>query len=324
MRHSRTYRSILVPLDGSLLSEQALAVASDLARRSGTLLRLVHVHVIHSAAPIFVEGRPVIDEQMQPLGEAHALAYLEGIRDRLASESDLRVAVTVLDPLDADVRDQTIPEMLARCAATTDTDLIVMTTHGRGGFARFWLGSVADALARSSAVPILLVRSDQATEQGHAPDVRKILVALDGSTLAEQILEPARMLGDLSGASYTLLHVVEPHLLFRSAPFTTPTDFDADDTQRRQVEAKRDLERVAGRLRAAGATVSVDVRVAEPVAPAILDAARDQNVDLVAIATLGRSGLARFLLGSVADKVVRGAPVPVLLYRPQAPRLEDT
>ena len=309
------YRSIMVPLDGSAFGEHALPLALTIAQRSGAVVRLVHVHAA-SELVYMIGGAPMAEELSEVPDREAELAYLDNLTQRLVSSWGVDVISTLLDgPPTLALRDYAVEHAAS---------LVVMSTHGRRLVSRFWLGSVADALARSSAVPILLVRSDQATEQGHAPDVRKILVALDGSTLAEQILEPARMLGDLSGASYTLLHVVEPHLLFRSAPFTTPTDFDADDTQRRQVEAKRDLERVAGRLRAAGATVSVDVRVAEPVAPAILDAARDQNVDLVAIATLGRSGLARFLLGSVADKVVRGAPVPVLLYRPQAPRLEDT
>jgi nucleotide-binding universal stress UspA family protein len=76
-------------------------------------------------------------------------------------------------------------------------------------------------------------------------------------------------------------------------------------------------------LQSDGATVHIDVRVAERVASAILDAAREQHIDLIAIATHGRSGLARLLLGSVADKVVRGATLPVLLYRPQDPHVPD-
>src|SRR5512138_2571716 len=107
------YRSILVPLDGSPLSEYALPMACDIARRSGALLRLVHVHVLYTPAPIYVEGMPVIDEQMHSLGKAHERAYLEGIRDRLVGEADLQCAIAVLDPADADVPDQTIPGMLA-------------------------------------------------------------------------------------------------------------------------------------------------------------------------------------------------------------------
>jgi nucleotide-binding universal stress UspA family protein len=320
------YRSILVPLDGSPVSEHALLVACDLARRSSALLRLAHVHVRYTATPIYVEGLPVIDEQMHSLGKAHARAYLEHIRDRLAGEdeSKLQIAVAVLDPADTDVRDQTISQMLASYVATTDTDLIVMTTHGRGGLARVWLGSVADALVRTSPSPLLLVRPDQTTMPAEHPAAfRRILIALDGLANAEQVLAPARILGRLTQAKYTLLQVVEPHTFVRSGPFTAPTDFDAEDTQRRQAEAKRYLERIAEVVESDGATVHIDVRVADQVAAAILDAAREQHVDLIAIATHGRSGLARLLLGGVADKVVRGTTLPVLLYRPQAAHVAD-
>jgi len=292
------YRSILVPLDGSPLSEHALSVACELARRSGALLRLVHVHVVYTAAPIYVEGMPVIDEQMHSLGKAHEHTYLERIRDRLIGESELPITIAVLDPTDADVHEQTIPQMLANYAATTDTDLTVMTTHGRGGLARFWLGSVADTLARTSPTPIFLVRPDGGTMLAeHAPAFRQILIPLDGSALAEQILEPARTLGRLMQTEFTLLHVVEPRTLIRSAPFTTPTDFDAEDTQRAQKEAQRYLERVAQSLLAADVTANIEVRVGDEVALAILDEARERRVDLLAIATHGRSGLTRLLLG---------------------------
>jgi nucleotide-binding universal stress UspA family protein len=189
------YRSILVPLDGSPVSEHALLVACDLARRSGALLRLAHVHVMYIAAPIYVEGLPVIDEQVHSLGKAHERAYLERIHTRLLGEgdSDLRIAIAVLDLADTDVRDQTVAQMLASYAATTDTDLIVMTTHGRGGLARVRLGSVADALVRTSPIPLLLVRPDRATMLlEHPAAFRQILIALDGSAVAEQILNPRR------------------------------------------------------------------------------------------------------------------------------------
>jgi len=313
------YRSILVPLDGSTVSEHAIPVAYDLARRSGALLRLVHVHVGHTATPIYVEGLPVIDEQLHSLGKVHERAYLEYIQNQLVAEADLQIATALLDPTDMDVRDQTIAQMLVSYAATTATDLIVMTTHGRGGLARVWLGSVADELVHTSLIPLLLVHPDRATMPAEHPAAfQRILIALDGSAMAEQLLEPERTLGGVTQAGYILLHVVEPHTLIRSAPFTAPTDFDAEDTQRRQAEIQRYLEGIARALRSDGVTVHVDVRVAEQVATAILDAAREQHVDLIAIVTHARSGLARLLLGSVADKVVRGATLPVLLYRPQA------
>jgi nucleotide-binding universal stress UspA family protein len=313
------YRSILVPLDGSPLSEYALPIACDIARRSGAELHLVHVHVRATPAPIYVEGMPVVDEQLQSLSKEHELGYLEGIRDRLTAKLELPMRVAVLDPLDADLRDQTVPDMLASYAATANSDLIVITTHGRGGLERFWLGSVADALVRASPVPVLLVRPDAYYPTSQPPAFRQILIPLDGSALAEQILEPALMLGGPAEAEYTLLHVVQPRVLLRWGPFTTPTDLDFEATQRRQSDAQHYLERIARPLRAAGKQVVLRVVAAEQVAPAILEEARQHGIDLIAIATHGRSNLGRLLLGSVADKVLRRTDIPLLVYRPTFP-----
>ena len=123
------YRSILVPLDGSHLSEYALPIACDIARRLGAPLQLIHVRVRARPAPIFIESPAVIDEQLQSLGSVSELGYLERICNRLAADPELFVTVAILDPLDADGHDLTIPDMLVRYAAATDTDLIVMTTH---------------------------------------------------------------------------------------------------------------------------------------------------------------------------------------------------
>jgi nucleotide-binding universal stress UspA family protein len=314
------YRSILVPIDGSPLSEYALPIASDIARRSGATLHLVHVHMHVTPAPIYVEGLPVIDEHLQSLGKVHEHAYLEGIRDQLATELDLPITVAVLDSLDANVRDRTIPDMLASYAVTANTDLIVMTTHGRGGLARFWLGSVADALIRVSPVPVLLLRPGE-----HLPSVehprafRQILIALDGSALSEEILEHALGLGALVQAEYTLLCVVEPFTLPGYNPIAQTHGLAAQATEEARAAAQTYLDSVAQRLQAAGATVHTRVLIAEQVAAAILEDASQHSIDVIAMSTHGRSGLVRLLIGSVADKVLRGAERAVLVYRPPEP-----
>ena len=314
------YRSILVPLDGSPLSEYALPTACDIARRLGAALQLVHVRVRATPTQVSEEGLPVTDQHLQSLGSVPELAYLERIRDRLAAEPQLFITVAVLDPFDADLGDRTISDMLATYAAATDTDLIVMTTHGRGGLARFWLGSVADALVRASRAPLLLLRpSEHLPSGGHPRAIRQILIPLDGSARSEAIVEHAVALGQLMQAEYMLLRVVAPFVLGAAAPFTTPTDFDPDRTRQLQAEAEHDLDTVARRLRAAGATVHTRVLVTEQIAAAILEHASQHSIDLIAMSTHGRSGLARLLIGSVADKVLRGTERAVLAYRPPEP-----
>jgi nucleotide-binding universal stress UspA family protein len=311
------YRSLLVPLDGSLFGEQALPVAADIARRSGATLRLVHVHTPYTRDPIYVEGLPVIDDQLRSLGKQHERAYLERLRERVARETGITTLVALLEVRDTPELSGTVAEALADYAAATDTGLAVMTTHGRGGAARFWLGSVADALVRLSPVPVLLLRPD--VDAGEAPSPRsfqRILIALDGSELAEEILRPALAFGRLMQAGYTLLRVVEPRVAAGTGPFTTPTDLDPDETQRRHAEAQSYLEGIVRRLRTESVHVDTRAIIAPHAALAILEEARRGGADLIALATHGRSGLARLFIGSVADKVLRGADTPVLLYRP--------
>jgi nucleotide-binding universal stress UspA family protein len=153
------------------------------------------------------------------------------------------------------------------------------------------------------------------------PVFQHILIPLDGSALAEQILKPALALGDLTQAAYTLLHVVEPFVVPGYAPLARTAQLDVQVTQTALAEAQRYLDDLAQRLRDDGRQVHTRALLATQPAVAILDAARAHGADLIALATHGRSGLARLLIGSVADKVRRAADMPVLLYRPQAPQV---
>lgn len=306
----------LVPLDGSELAERAVPVAAELARRAGAGLLLAHVHARLAADPIHIQGMPVIDEQLRSLRREHEQEYLDRASRRLGS--GLNVSVALLDG--------PIAATLARHAERSGASLIVMTTHGRGGFERFWVGSVADAMARLSRVPLFLVRP----EPGLAPaPIRRILVPLDGSALAETILEPALRLARLEPtAELILLTVVEPVTAFAGLPDPVLTAaLPAQEATAQQEEhARAYLEGVARRLADSGAPVRFRVKVAESVVPAILEIVQDAQADVVALATHGRSGLVRLALGSVADKLLRGSRTPVLLFRPtpSAPDERDT
>ena len=199
------YRSILVPLDGSVLSEQALPLACELAQRAKAVLRLVHVHapsaspIYSSSSPIYIEGQPVIGENLASLSREHERTCLEHIKHQLAAVvgPHLEVTVEVLErPIESMVN-ESVAVFLANYVRTTGVDLVVMTTHGRSGLERVWLGSVADTLVRLSRIPILLLRPTvHAITYAQPPGLRKILIPLDGSSLAEQILEPALAIGE--------------------------------------------------------------------------------------------------------------------------------
>jgi nucleotide-binding universal stress UspA family protein len=295
-------KSIVVPLDGSELAEQAVPVASALARKAGVELRLTHVHVAVTADPIYVEGLPVIDEHMASRGREHEQAYLEEASRRLVA--GVHAAVDLLDGRPAPA--------LAAHARAVGAGLLVMTTHGRGGLERLWLGSVADELVRLSPVPLLLIRP----EPGPLPGpFRRILVPLDGSPQAEAALEPASALAGLEpGAELVLLQVVLPAASAFWAPDAVlAAKLGSIDPTRQRETARRYLDAVARRLEAPGSNVRVRVDEADRVASAVLGAARDEQADVIVMATHGRSGLARLALGSVADKILRAGRTPLFV-----------
>lgn len=308
------YRTILVPLDGSTFSEQALPLAVGIARSAGAALRLVHVHN-PVVTPDFAEGMaasaafPSLDEAAR----VHERAYLDRLVQRLRGVAEAPVSCVLLD--------DPIAASLDAEAQARQAGLIVMTTHGRGAFNRFWLGSVADQLLRRSTTPILLVRPQEAApDLRRPPKLQRLLVPLDGSPLAEGILAPAQALGKVSDAEYTLLQVLDPLLpAGRDAEGFVVSGLAPAAMKELKAQAEGYLAGIAGRMQARPEAVQRRVVVGTQIAETILEQAGALSADAIAIATHGRGGWRRLLLGSVADKVVRGANVPVLVYRPAAP-----
>jgi nucleotide-binding universal stress UspA family protein len=309
------YRSILVPLDGSPFGEQALPLALALTRRAAAKLEVVHVHP--TVAPVYGEGARDVHN---PLDDAHRRqeqTYLNGVVKRLTAAAPVQATTALLDG--------SVPQRLHEEAVVRGADLVIMTTHGRGPLARAWLGSVGDVLLRQLPMPLLLLRPhDMEPKLTGEPLLKHILIPLDGSPLAEQILEPAVALGSLVEADYTLVRVTRP-MTVGGVELATPSPSIFGQTlleqlktlhEQEQADARDYLERVAERLRARSLRVQTRVVVHEKPAVAILDEIHKHPVDQVALATHGHGGLTRLFLGSVADKVVRAANVPVLVHRP--------
>ena len=307
-------RTILVPLDGSSFGEHALPMALRLAQRSGARLELVHVHV-HAAPEPDVEGlTPYHFEHVVEHDHAfdeEAFRADEQALERLATQLTREHPVAV----EPRVLRGPVGPVLHRHAEALRADLVVMATHGRGGLSRSWLGSVADYLVRHASMPVLLVRPEDGASAPLAPphDVRRILVPLDGSPFSEQILSPVVELTAQTGARLTLVRVLTP-LLRYGVP---PADLDAPEVLEERERAEEYLDAVAAQLAYRLQTPEVLVVRHPRAATAIIDEAAERKVDLIAMASHGRGGVARLLLGSTADKVVRGTHTPVLLYRPQ-------
>jgi nucleotide-binding universal stress UspA family protein len=300
------FKKLLVPLDRSLLAEQAIGRAASLARAVGAALELVLVH-----EPFPFGGFKDIPWATDWM---HDEQYLEVIAAELRASVGLEVTHSVLQGGPAD--------MIGLRANEVKADLIVMTSHGRTGLSRAWLGSVADALVRHAAIPVLMLRARDAVIERStpAPPLKHILVPHDGSALSADVLPTAVDLGRANGARITLFRVVLPVPLLRlldvAMPFGTLPLRNEAATEELTVRLRNELEQAATRL---ADHEMIDVRanvvVDEHPAEAIVDFARTHDVDAIAMSTHGH-GVSRWLLGSVADKVVRGAGLPVLLRRP--------
>jgi len=301
------YTRILVPLDGSRAAEEALAPAAAIARRTGAELGLALVHVSVASALAAAPATVDFDELDRVQLEDEAV-YLRRVTERLNAEHDLRVSAHHLSG--------PVVDTLAAHIQGAHVDLVVMTTHGRGAVGRFWLGSVADGLVRTVATPVLMLRaSDQ--PGGRPVEFRRILVPLDQSPVAEHAVLAARELLEEEGECL-LVSVIDPSPLMKVAPLPfglvpeVPADNELQDTTRAY------LERVARHVRRLGARARTSVRIAGNPAVEILSEAARERVDAIVVTSHGVGGFRRFLLGSVVDKLVRGAEVPVLVCRPPA------
>lgn len=309
------YSSILVPLDGSAFAELALPVAAALARRHGATLHLLSVHV-RLIEPLQVQGAPVYDTAFDDERLRELQAYVDGAAARLQDEGVRVQAAVVAGGASAGAT-------LAREAGRLGAGLIVMTTHGRGGFTRAWIGSVATETVRETPVPVLLVRGTEVdgrpvgaaqlpTEGPH------ILVPVDGSALAEAAVAAAVAFGRPLGARYTVLRVVRTadSRLPYDQTFWTPAEQAAMHAQR--AEAERYVDTLVERERGRGLGVEGIVVLESDVTRTIMRTAEAEGADLIALSTHARGAVGRAVLGSTTDKIVRAADLPVLVVRPEA------
>ncbi len=303
------YHRILVPLDGSLFAEQALPLAMSIADRAGASLRLARVHVLYLFQDTNAARLPY-DPELDALAKEQEAVYLSGVAQRLAAIAPVPVTTNVLNGLTADA--------ILEEAQASKADLIVMTTHGRGPMSRFWLGSVADEMLRRTPVPILLIRPQEETPEPTAlPVLKHLLVPLDGTPLAERVVQPALALGQPMQARFTLLRLITPWLFPGHDPSVdSPTGEGGGRLDLQHHEAQAYLEAIAEGIRKRGCSVQTCVAVHRQPAAGILEEARQVGADCITLATHGRGGLKRLLLGSVADKVLRSATIPLLVCRP--------
>lgn len=294
------FRHLLVPLDGSHLAEAVLPVAAAVARALGA--RVTLQHVVEPAAP------PTVHGDVHLTAEAEALAYLERIAARLAGEG-VHAAVQVDYGADVSLT-------IARRAAESGADLIVLCTHGSGGMRAMLFGRVAEQVLARGVTPVLLLAPAAAQRDG-AFAVRRLLVSLDGSAMAEAAL-PAAMDLARGFAAEVLVVMVVPTVATmtddRAAAARLMPTAGAALLDAEAARAAEYLDGVRGRLSREGVTATVVVERGEPVR-VLLDRLARPDVDLMVMATHGRSGVSAVWAGSVASRVVAHAPRPLLLVR---------
>lgn len=300
-------RLVVVPLDGSDFGEQAIPLALRIAERDRVEVELVHVY---EALPLWrTQGAPTLDPMLDVELRKDRKAYLDAIAEWMRRRGSGSATTIVLEGA--------VGPALIQHIAARQADLVVMTTHGRGGLSRMWLGGVASDLARSSSAPVLLIKPlESGSRSQAAPPFRRVLVPLDGSNEGEEAVEHAMAVAAEPGARYLLLHVITP-ILYIADPASVVYPDEVEMTE----WAKERLGAIARRMRSRG--VAVEIRIVRHPQPAraILECADESDADLIVMETHGWRGADRLVLGSVTDKVLRAAAVPLLVH---ATRLSAT
>lgn len=306
------YHRIIVPLDGTAFSEHALPYAARVAENTGAILELCHVHVHHDRNPDFAALTPYqyqhcvdAEYEFDAALETEEAEGLEIAAERVRKSTSAVVTTRLLTGhIDGAIRHEAEREV---------ADLVVMATHARTGYARVKLGSVADRLVHTLSMPILLVQPGESATPPAFEGFRRALVPLDGSPFSEQVLRQAVPLLKATGARPWLMHVVSPLL----GPVRRTGHPEDIRTIQRREDAVAYLNVQAAQLAEEGLTAEIHAVVDRNPAAALLNAAQYEDVDLLCMATHGRGGLTRLIMGSVADMVLRSCHKPVMLYRPK-------
>ncbi|HJT56721.1 MAG TPA: universal stress protein [Ktedonobacteraceae bacterium] len=318
------FRRILVPLDGSIRAERAIPVAARLARASSGSIVLVRVVSKLSSLWPSVTERTTLAQQVVAADITEAECYLAGA----AASSELEGI-----PTESVIRFGPTVSTILGVADAFQADLIVLCSHGYTSVMRRIMGGVAQKLAREAPVPVLVLREDGPVPGETHPGAKRplrVLVPLDGSAHAKAALEPAAyLLAALSGRASGILHLVRV-----VQPVTT--DIEEGGMLTASAQARRYLNATAEHIREGYVapavarlnldvtwSVAVDTYVAETLVRTAENAEASEgdemlsDCNLIALATHGRDGLQRWVMGSVTEHVLRDTKLPLLIVPPR-------
>ncbi len=296
-------RTILFPTDFSECSRQAFAHALFLAEQYEARLHLFHAVVLHDDDPADPEqrfpGAPELLKKMFEVADSQLAELIEVHKGRPVTLEEFTA------------RGVSAADLILEHAQEHDVDLIVMGTHGRRGASRFFLGSVAAEVLRSSRAPVLTLRE---LEQGRPLEaIERILVPVDFSEHSRTALAHATELARSYSARLQLLHVVQQPVypyFYAPVPAMAPVE-EIQGIRERGMQALQKVLEEAGDPKIEHEMAIIDGHPASE----IVDFATEHESDLIVTATHGLTGLERLLLGSTSEQIVRTSPLPVLLVK---------
>jgi len=287
--------TILVPLDGSDMSERALPFAVRLARETGGTLLLVRAALAYVYESERISDVVRLDHGAQP--------ELDEVAQKVRA-MNVTVETSVAHGVSA-------ADSIVGLACERAVDLIVMSSHGRGGLGRFIYGSVADRVLRNAPAPVLMITGG--THHLWREGTIRALMPLDGSALSGRSLLTLGTLARAMSIEAVLLRVIEPPppdaTLGFPPTYAVPMPMEVDG---QVLHARGALDDEAQRVRGTVPIVGVRVEVGQ-VAPTIATVAAEEKVDLIVMSTHGRGGISRMVMGSAATAMMQRATVPLLL-----------
>jgi len=297
------FTKLLIPLDGSKTAERALPYARYLAEEKNVVIELLAVvDVANMATHMTAERALHLDTMVEDAVRASE-KYLEAIAGTL-SAAKIKTVVDTGRP----------EEVIIEKAAAEQNTLITMATHGRSGMNRWLLGSVAEKVLRGATDPVLLIRAREVTRTEDEPTLKSLIVPLDGSDLAEQVLPTAIELAKPRDLEIVLIRTYNiPTTAYAGVEgYALPID---DLLKGMRDEACAYLEAKIADVKKLGvARASFAAKEGLP-ADEIISFAKNVPGGLIAMSTHGRSGVRRWVLGSVTETVVRHSENPVLVIR---------
>lgn len=296
------YTRLLIPLDGSKTAEAALPYGRTLARTLKIPVELLSIVDIAVLASQGFRG----SGYFEPIAAESA---------RSAEEYLNRIAKTFPDhEVKCTVEKGKAEDVIIEKAGSNAT-LTAMATHGRSGFNRLLLGSVAEKVLRSSINPVLLIRASEETRSEGQAILRSVIVPLDGSELAEIVISPVVQLANALKLEVLLLRAYHiPVTTYAGMEDSYPVDYERISVALRD-EAQSYLESKVTEIKRNGIE-KVSFAIAEgSAAGEIVGLGQRTSDNLIAMCTHGRSGVKRWLLGSVTEKVIRLSGDPVLIVR---------